>query len=321
MEIKLATRQGVRPLIGFYSESGGGKTYSALLLARGFVGPKGRIVIVDTENKRGALYADVAPFAPYEILDLGEPYTPARYSEAVDLVEASGASIGIIDSGSHEWEGPGGVCDMADDNRTKSGKDGLHNWRKPKLEHAMFVQRIMRSSIPWIVCLRAKFKTRQVKEAGKKAEIVKDDYLTPLQSEEFIFEATVHGEIDLNHNFHPRKTSHPGLAACFPKGAPIELEHGRMLAEWCASDSKPAAEAKKVDPKVALLTELRAVTESIHGWKKGASQADWPVARQKLEGWLIAKGIIGEGAELADLEAGRLTEVLAETKTALANAS
>jgi hypothetical protein len=314
MTIRPATRQGVRPLICFYSESGGGKTYSALTLARGFAGSKGKIVLADTENGRGSLYADVAPFAPYEVLDLGEPYSPDRYSEAITAIEESGASIGIMDSGSHEWEGPGGVLDLADASREKSGKDGLHNWRKPKLQHALFVQKLLRSSIPWIVCLRAKFKTRQIREAGKKAEIVKDDHLTPLQSEEFIFEATVHGEMDLNHNFHPRKTSHPGLASCFPVGSPITVEHGRLLAQWCASGGYSTP-----DKKARLLAELRTLTEPIHKWKRGVSTpAEWEAAKAVLEVWLEGKEIIGRGAQIGDLEEQRLAEVLAETKKALA---
>lgn len=313
MNIKPATRQGVRPLICFYSESGGGKTFSALLLARGFVGKEGVIVLADTENGRGSLYADVDPVRPYQTLDLCEPYSPDRHVAAIDAIEKSGASIGILDSGSHEWEGPGGVLDMADDSRDRSGKDGLHNWRKPKLAHAIFVQRLLRSSIPWIVCLRAKYKTRQVKQEGKKAEIVKDDYLTPLQSEEFIFEATVHGEIDLKHCFHPRKTSHPGLAACFPVGQPITTAHGEKLAAWCAAAGGSPAKPDKG----ALLADLRAITESIHGWKKGDSQAAWQTAKATLEAWLEDKEIIGRGADLAGLTDERLAEVLAETKKVL----
>jgi hypothetical protein len=37
-----ATRTEAKPLIGLYAESGNGKTWSALLLARGFVGPPAR---------------------------------------------------------------------------------------------------------------------------------------------------------------------------------------------------------------------------------------------------------------------------------------
>jgi hypothetical protein len=147
MTIKPATRQGVKPLISLYSESGCGKTYSALLLARGFVGPSGRIVLVDSESGRGSLYADVLA-GGYDVLQLDAPFEPKRYVEAMNAVEQSGAQIGIIDSGSHEWEGTSGVLDMAMENEAKSGRAGLHNWKAPKLEHSKFVLRLMQSSIP-----------------------------------------------------------------------------------------------------------------------------------------------------------------------------
>ena len=56
-----ATQQSVKPLIGLYGKSGGGKTLSALYLMRGIVGPKGRIVGVDTENGRMSMFADLVP--------------------------------------------------------------------------------------------------------------------------------------------------------------------------------------------------------------------------------------------------------------------
>src|SRR5215472_5863573 len=51
-----ATRAEAKPLIGLYSESGCGKTWSALLLARGFAGPLGRIGMIETEAGRGEAY-------------------------------------------------------------------------------------------------------------------------------------------------------------------------------------------------------------------------------------------------------------------------
>src|SRR5580700_8751475 len=136
MEIKPAVRTTIKPLISFFAESGCGKTFTSILLARGFVGPKGRVVLVDSESGRGSLYADVMP-GGYEVLTLEPPFTPARYIEAMETIEAAGASIGILDSGSHEWDA---VQDTATENEHQSGKAGLNNWRGPKIEHAKFVR-------------------------------------------------------------------------------------------------------------------------------------------------------------------------------------
>jgi AAA domain len=240
-QIKPASRVGINPLIAAYSESGCGKTFSALLLARGLAGPAGKIVVADSESGRASLYADIPTIGGFETFDLCAPFSPARYVEAVDAIENSGAAVGIIDSGSHEWEGVGGVLDMAGEVEQRTGKTGLHCWKTPKFEHAKFIQRLLRTKIPFIICLRAKYKSRQVKENGKTV-ILKDETTSPIQAEDFIFEATCHFEILQNHSIILTKCSHPSLRDCFPKDktTPITIEHGRALAAWCNAAGKPA---------------------------------------------------------------------------------
>lgn len=239
--IKPATRRGISPLIVTYSESGCGKTYSSLLLARGLAGKTGKIVVADSESGRASLYADVIP-GGFETFELAAPFSPARYVEAIDAIESSGAAVGIVDSGSHEWEGIGGVLDMAAENEQRTGKTGLHCWKTPKFEHAKFVQRLLRTKIPLIVCLRAKYKSRQTKDERGKTVILKDDKTSPIQADDFIFEATCHFEIMQNHSIVLTKCSHPSLRDCFPKDktTPITIEHGENLARWCAAAGTPA---------------------------------------------------------------------------------
>jgi hypothetical protein len=240
-QLHKASRQAFKPLIGLYSESGCGKTHTSLILARGFVGPTGKIIQADTERGRGSLFADILP-GGYETFQIGEPFSPAKYIEAIDFVEKSG--VGIIDSCSHEWEGLGGVLEMAGDNEQRSGKQGLHNWRQPKMEHAKFVLRLLQSSIPWIVCLRAKYKTRQGKDDKGKTIIIKDEVTSPIQAEDFVYELTFHAELLTNHSLVVTKEGHPELRKCFPKdkSGPITFEHGKLLADWCAGAGtvKPA---------------------------------------------------------------------------------
>lgn len=297
-QIKPATRQGIKPLIGLYAESGCGKTFSSLLLARGFVGPKGKIVMCDTESGRGSLYSDVIP-GGYEVLELREPFSPARYIEAIAAVEESGAQIGVIDSASHEWEGLGGVLDMAGENESRSGKPGLHNWRTPKMEHAKFMLRMLQSSIPWIVCLRAKYKTKQVKNEKGKTEIVKDDFTTPIQADDFIFEMTCHGEIMQDHSLRLTKCSHPSLRECFPKDKPLTSAHGEALAKWCAAGISTA----NVSDAASLKKELWDMTKSIHNGEKG-----------QLAIFLLDNGMMNPDEKLDSLTAPRLRDILAKLK-------
>ena len=59
LNIRKAVRTGSRVVIGIAGQSGEGKTYTALKLARGMVNSPEEIGFLDTENKRGSLYADI----------------------------------------------------------------------------------------------------------------------------------------------------------------------------------------------------------------------------------------------------------------------
>ena len=302
--IKPASRKGIVPLIVIYSESGCGKTYSSLLAARGLAGKAGKIVIVDTENGRGELYADIPEIGGYDCIRLEAPFTPARYIEAINIVQRSGAAVGILDSGSHEWEGVDGVLDLAAANEQKSGKPGLHNWKMPKFEHAKFVNELTRSSIPWIVCLRAKFKTRQAKDQGGKTVIVKDDHTSPIQAEDFIFEATCHGEIMPDHTLRLTKWSHPSLKGCFPVNGPITIQTGEAIAKWCSAPSDSAKEMPPTAPVQPhpigigqLKNKLWTATMKIHNGES-----------VKLEHWL--KDNLVFSGKLSELTAEVLPDVI-----------
>lgn len=301
-EIKRATRVGVRPLVSLYSESGCGKTYSSLLLARGFVGTQGKVAMVDSESGRGSLYADVLP-GGYDVLELTEPFTPARYVDAIEAIEKAGYSIGVLDSGSHEWEL--GVLDMAAQNEEKSGKTGLHCWRAPKLEHSKFLLKLLRSSIPWIVCLRAKHKSRQGKDERGKTVIIKDAFTSPLQSEDFLFEMTVHGEVMPDHSFRLTKWSHPSLKECFPTAGPITSEHGRLLAQWCATPAPPSKQQPTADPIREAKRKLRDMAGDLWGHD--------PRDPSVFESWLVSKKIIREDQTISSLTLEELQEALTKT--------
>lgn len=295
-EIKPATRQGVRPLIAFYGESGSGKTMSALLLARGMAGATGKVVVMDTEAGRGGLYADVIP-GGYDVMQIAAPFAPKNMIEAMVEIEKYGATVGVIDSGSHEWEGIGGVNDMASENEDTSGRPGLHNWRKPKMEHALWVLKLQQSSIPWIICIRAKFKTHQKKDAAGKTFIFKDEFISPIQSDDFIFEMTAHLKILSDHKVIVTKCSHPDLRPCLPDddASPITVRHGEMIASWCRGDANPSADLAALKKQLMACSAERAQ----HGGKPGP-----------LKAWLVGQALLDPAVELQTLDAAQLKFII-----------
>lgn len=312
--IKPASRQGINPLIGLYGESGTGKTYSGLLLARGLAGPSGKIVMIDTESGRGSLYADVLP-GGYEVIELTEPFAPARYIQALQAAEKSGARVVMIDSASHEWENIGGVLDQAAENEHRSGKPGLHCWKQPKFEHAKFVSALLRATVPVIVCLRAKFKSRQGKNAQGKTEIVKDDHPSPIQAEDFIFEMTAHAEILPDHSLRLTKWSHPALKEAFPVKSPITIQTGEAVGRWCAGGATPKPATAKQPESIAQVADLKQqiwnLTMEVHHKSKTA-----------LEQHLWDENYMADTENWKELPASRLVEILErlKLKTKFANA-
>ena len=231
-----ASRTAAVPLIGLYGQSGCGKTMSALLLARGLVGPSGKVAMIDTESGRGELYSDVIP-GGYDVLQISGDFSSKAYMDAIKA--ANGYDCIIIDSASHEWEGVGGVTDQAARIEERSGKPGLHCWKAPKMEHQKFMLTLLQAKAPVICCLRAKFKSRQAKNPRTgKTEIVKDEHTTPIQDEAFIYEMTAHAEIMHDHTLRVTKISHPRLADVFKTGEMISADTGAKLAQWANVGTK-----------------------------------------------------------------------------------
>jgi hypothetical protein len=231
-----AVRRGTHVIITAYGESGCGKTYSLIRLGRGLVGPKGKIGMIDTETGRGLIYANVA--GGYEYAELTPPFTPERYTEAIDAAEEAGIEALILDSGSHEWAGLGGVLEIADDNNLK----GLVKWAGPKSRHKKYVQRLLNSRMHLLISLRAKEKMVQltdkmaIPKGMKIGDIMSSGYV-PIQDKRFVFETTV--QLFLPVYSDRNKLGVPIVEKCpedllgaFPDGGHISEDTGRKIAEW-----------------------------------------------------------------------------------------
>lgn len=185
LNITEARREGARLLIFLAGVSGGGKTYTALQLAYGLALSHGKKVgFLDTESGRGRLYADEMP-EPYLYAELPPPFSPTRYIAAIDEFAKAGVEVLVIDSGSHEFEGIGGIQDIAE-----AGNPKMPNWNKAKAEHKRFMSAMLASPMHIILCLRAREKAKP--ERGPDGKVVYQDMgLQPITEKNVMFEATV----------------------------------------------------------------------------------------------------------------------------------
>ena len=308
-EIVPAKRQGLKPLIGLYGKSGGGKTHSALLLARGIVGSEGKIVLIDTESGRGSIFSDLIP-GGYDVLNLNPPFSPSNYIGAIGACDE--ADIVVIDSMSHEWSGEGGILDMHEaEFKAKSYKESTRMmcWIRPKMAHKKMVGEILRLKMPVICCLRGEEKTHSVQDAKtRKNIVVTDDFSTPIFDNKFIFELLINGEVHSNDKgeggyLRIGKITHPDLRSCLPKdGEQLGIKHGEAMSKWCSAPGNPESAPAEETQSEPLNDETPDLKESIWESLKPIYK-DEKTGAGKLKvatEWLREKGILKSNETLAD---------------------
>lgn len=263
--IRPAQRIESKPLIGFYSESGKGKTLSALILARGFAGPKGSIVMIETEGGRGEAYVGYKDtdlgidIGDYGVISMRGNFSPTAYGEAITAAEAAKPDVLIIDSASHEWEGEGGVLAMATANEA-AGKTGMLVWQQPKqLHNRHFMLRFTQSPIPLVIlCMRAKYPMKQVPKDPSRPTGAKEwtrlDVLEPKQADDILFEIFIHGWFDHQHRFHGSRWSLPELRQVMIDNQVITHDTGRRLLAYTKGqtvDREAATPKKELQPSTS----------------------------------------------------------------------
>jgi hypothetical protein len=225
--IQRAVRAGCHLLISLAGPSGSGKTMSAILLARGLVGPSEKIGFLDTETGRGRLYADIA--GGFDYAELTPPFSPDRYSEAIAEFEAARFKVLIIDSGSHEHEGIGGILEMKE---SSQAKNDIAKWAAPKAKHKRYMSRLLASRMHIIVCLRAREKLKEVTRSDGKKEWLSDGY-HEIAEKNFIFEMSL--SMMLSKGGFPVLTKCPAaIEHAFPADQRIGIKAGEVLAQWVA---------------------------------------------------------------------------------------
>ncbi|HEU4470314.1 MAG TPA: AAA family ATPase [Flavisolibacter sp.] len=221
MQLRKATRKKAKIRLGLSAVSGGGKTYSAILVAKGLTGDLSKVAIIDTENGSADLYAHLGDF---NVLPLTAPFTPERYIEAIRACEKAGMEVIIIDSISHEWDGKGGCLEIVE---SLGGK--YQDWAKVTPRHQAFIEAILHSPCHVITTVRRKQDYEMIKD-GNKIKVEKAG-LKEVTREGFEYELTINLELDTHHNATPSK-DRTNLFMGKPAFVPSE-KTGELIAQWC----------------------------------------------------------------------------------------
>ncbi len=247
MQIRKAERRKARLRVGFSSPSGGGKTYSAILMAKGIVnGDMSKVCLIDTENGRGDLYSDLGE---YNIIPLEAPFTPERYIEAIQMAEEAKMEVIIVDSITHEWEGKGGCLEMNENLANAKYRGNTWSaWNETTPRHRKFIEALISSPAHIITTVRNKIDTIMTDDKKVKKVGIKE-----LTREGFEYELTLNFNIDRDTHM---VTASKDNTKIFESRDPFVVteETGKELLEWAE---------KGVDHKSKLIDEIVAILPQI----------------------------------------------------------
>lgn len=257
-QAKKAKRETIYSKIAIIAPSGGGKTYGGLRLATGMAeeieretGKKAKILMGNTESKRGLYYANEFD---YDIVDLDPPYNPEKFVELIEFAIEEGYDILIIDSSSHEWEGKGGCLELQ-----QQAGGTYQSWAKVTPRHQKFINAIADSPIHIIATMRGKDQYEMSKDERGRASVQKLG-VGAKQREGFEYEFTCTFLIDQKTNTAEVQKDNTHI---FDSEGPTILTeaHGAKIIKWANSGEgyTPVVRKEENDP----VDDLKATKEAI----------------------------------------------------------
>lgn len=194
MAFQPATRKRVKSRLAIAGMSKSGKSLTSLGIARGIVGPEGRIAAVDTENGALSLYAGRFPGAKqptgFDVMELTN-CSPDSYIKAIDDAAKSKYDLLLIDSTTQEW---GAILEIVDGNSDKF----FGGWKAATPKHNAFIRAIVSAPLHIIVTARMKDEYVAGKDANGRATIQKVG-TEIIQRKQFEYEFNAVMTVDLDH--------------------------------------------------------------------------------------------------------------------------
>lgn len=264
---KKAERKSAKLRAALCGTSGSGKTYSALLLARGLCGEAGKIAVIDTERGSASLYADVTDF---DVAELAPPYSPARYKSLITAA-AKEYDVLIIDSITHEWSGEGGVLEMHDKaTAVEPGRNSYTAWKNVTPHHTALVDAILAAPCHIIATMRSKT-AYEIQDNGKGKKAPVKIGTAPIQKEGMEYEFTLVLDVSVEGNVATASKDRTRL--WHQRNEVITTAHGAELREWLESGAPVVdADQQTADALLADLAACQSVNEC-RVWLPSARQA------------------------------------------------
>jgi hypothetical protein len=231
MKFQKATKKQAKARIAIAGPSGSGKTYTALAIGCSL--GDGRVALLDTEHGSASKYADIFDF---DALDMGAPFHPDRFVEAIKAAADGGYGVLVLDSLSHAWNGAGGLLEIVDEiGKRMRSTNTFAAWKDATPIQNRLVEAMLSAPIHIIATMRSKqeYVLEQVERNGRTISQPKKVGMAPIQRDSFEYEFDIFGEMTTENELIISKTRCPSLAGrVFAKpGAALASEIAAWLSD------------------------------------------------------------------------------------------
>ena len=278
-----AVRAAVPIFVGLIGSSSSGKTKSALRLATGMQRVYGgKVFVIDTEGRRALHYAPRAgekanPPHTFQFthVPFSAPFGPGDYLAAIEQCAKAGAKVIVIDSMSHEHEGPGGVLERQEREAERLSKlwkcsieaAGQAAWQYAKAPRKQLINTVIQLEVSVILCFRGRKKTKPGKDEKGKSVIVPLGWM-PIGGEDYVYEMTMCALLYPGCGGVPTWTTQQRgekeiiklpdyLSGFLAKPEPLSEAIGEQLASWAKGGEASIAELpQKPDGLIVVVTEV-----------------------------------------------------------------
>lgn len=289
-----AVRHKEKARVAIHGPAKGGKSWSAMSVARGLVGPDGRIAAACTEA--GALRKTCADYFDFYDILLHE-HDPRYFIDVIEGAESEGFDAIVIDSLTHEWTGKGGILDFVNTLTSKSSSRNAftEGWKHGTPLHDSLIAKITSSKIHVVATIRDRMKYVTERNPNNGQSIPRKIGLRPIQGKQIEYEFDILCRVESDHAFiveggrcRPLEgLVIPAEPTVFPPHTKL-IRFGEQLSSWLEQGEVAPANVL-VRPEVArlktLFAEVNASPESIRSTlsKRGAAEIEQLTTAQAEE--------------------------------------
>ena len=244
MQLRKSARKRAKIKMALQGSAGSGKTMSSILISKGLTNNLEKVAIIDSEHGSSDLYSNLGN---YNVLNLEAPFTPEKYSKAIDICLDAGMECIVIDSLSHTW-------DELLDYHSKLPGNSFSNWSKITPRLNALINKILQSDAHFIVTMRTKQDYVLNQKDGKY--IPEKVGLKSIMRDGVDFEFTIVLDID-SKNYAVSSKDRTNLFSGKSEFK-ITEETGEKILNWCnePANNKPISDRIQECLSVNKLMEL-----------------------------------------------------------------